>query len=167
MKKYLPYVFPSLAILIVIFLVFRWYSLNTQQAGEISQFAQGVEIENLSQTQLQETLNGAGDYQTLDLKSYDATSSGEIRYEIAEGKIRFTVYANLPQLESGEYQVWLRDLNGETSRKAFVLENGKGGYMGSAAISSEVLPFELVVSREMTPDGEIEEIVLTGILDQE
>jgi len=167
MKKYLPYVFPSLAILIVIFLVFRWYSLNTKQTGEISKFAEGVEIENLSQTQAQETLNGAGDYKTEDLKSFDETSSGQLRYEVADGKVKFSVYANLPELKSGEYQVWLRDLNGKTSRKAFVLEDGKGGFMGSAAISSEVLPFEVVVSRENTTDNEIEEIILTGILDKE
>ncbi|MEN8253147.1 MAG: hypothetical protein ABFQ62_02085 [Patescibacteria group bacterium] len=167
MKKYLPYVFPSLAILIVMFLVFRWYKLNTQQTGEITQFAEGVEIEDLSSTKMDETLNGSAAYKTDDLKSFDEMSSGQIRYEVSDDKIKFSVYANLPSLDSGEYQVWLRDLNGETSRKAFILEESKGGFMGSAAISSDVLPFELVVSRETVSDEEIEKIILTGILNQE
>ena len=48
MKKLLPFVFPLVAVLVIIFLVFRWYRLNTTPQGDISQFGEGIEIENLA-----------------------------------------------------------------------------------------------------------------------
>ena len=166
MKKYLPYIFPTLAILIVIFLVFRWYRLNTQPQGDITQFGEGVEIENLSPQEVQEVMNSASDYETKDLNVVDQAASGQVRYEIKDGKVRFSIYAALPEISEGQYQVWLRDLSGQSMRKAFVLEATKSGFMGSAAISDEVLPFEIVVSYELRPDDEIEKIVLTKVMEK-
>lgn len=167
MQKYLPYVFPAVAVAIVLFLTFRWYRLNTQPQGEISQFAEGVEIEDLSQSELQDQLASSTNFETKDMEASSEDAMGDIRYELTDGKVRFSVYANLPLLEQGEYQVWLQDLAGETQRKAFVLESGKGGYMGSAAISEEVLPFKVIVSKEMRPDDEIEMVLLQTTLEKE
>ncbi len=167
MQKYLPYVFPAVAVAIVLFLTFRWYRLNTQPQGEISQFAEGVEIEDLSQSELQDQLASSTNFETKDMEASSEDVMGDIRYELTDGKVRFSVYANLPILEQGEYQVWLQDLAGETQRKAFVLESGKGGYMGSAAISEEVLPFKVIVSKEMRPDDEIEMVLLQTTLEKE
>ena len=164
MKKLLPFVFPLLAVLVIIFLVFRWYRLNTQPQGNISEFGEGIEIEDLTDAKLTESLTGAGDYQTVNLDSRDPNSLGRVRYEVKDGRVRFSVDANLPVLEVGMYQVWLREPGSTVARRAFVLEESKGGYIGSAAISEEVLPFELVVSKELRPDDQLEEVILTGVI---
>ncbi len=165
MKKLLPFIFPLVAVLVIIFLVFRWYRLNTQTPGTISEFGEGIEIEDLSTTELQDSLSGVGDYKTVDLISADDESVGRVRYEIKDGKIKFSVFAGLPELEYGMYQVWLREPGSLISRKAFILIQSKGGYLGSAAISEEVLPFEVVVSKEVRPDDQMEEVILTGVIE--
>ena len=90
---------------------------------------------------------------------------GRVRYELKDGRVKFSVYASLPELELGQYQVWLREPGSTVSRKAFVLEAGKGGYIGSAAISQEVTPFEVVVSKEVRPDDQMEVVILTGVIE--
>lgn len=167
MKKYLPYVFPVIAILIVVFLLFRWYRMNDQRDGEISQFGEGVEIENLSDSEAQEVLSGVGDYTTVEMDSTNDEAMGSIRYELDEDKVRFSVMATLPEPEAGQYQVWLREVDGDAVRKAFVLDMSKGGYMGSAGVSADVLPFEVVVSKELNPDNELEEELLSATLTAE
>lgn len=166
MKRFLPFIFPLVAVLVIVFLVFRWYRLNTQTPGEISEFGEGVEIENLSQNETREALAGVGDYQTVDMEATNPEDMGQVRYEIKDGKVRFSVMANLPQVETATYQVWLREPGSSVSRQAFELVEGKGGYLGSAAISAQVLPFEVVVSRETRPDDQIESILLKGLVQE-
>lgn len=168
MQKYLPYLFPSIAILLVAFLLFRWYRLNTQHQGIIPEFAQGIEIEDLSSDEAQAQLGMSDSVETQSLTLTDETMEGmgELRYELGEdNKVRFSVYANLPESE-GSYQVWLKDPVGDALRKAFVLESGKGGYLGSAAISQEVLPFSVMVSEELNPDdNSLEKLLLEGMIE--
>lgn len=161
MKKFYPYILPTIALVIVVLLAFRWYNLRTQRDGEITPFGEGVEIENLSEVEADRVLRGVGDFETAPLTGSEE-AQGQVRYEVKDDKVNFSVTADLPQPESGHYQVWLQDAE-ETSRsKAFVLEMGKGGYMGSAAIDASKRPFDVVVSLEKTDDSNIEEVILKG-----
>lgn len=164
-KEFLPFVFPTAAIILVVVLATRWYRLRNEQLGKISEFAQGVEIEDLTGTEKDIVLNGVKDIQTLKLKG-DETLMGEVRYEFDENKIKFSVTASLPEVEKAQYQVWLKEVNGKAIRKAFILNMLKGGYAGSAAISDETLPFEIVVSKEMVDDNLMEQVILRGILEK-
>lgn len=166
MKKFYPYIFPAVALLFVFFLLFRWYNLRTQREGLTSLLSDGVKIENLDPSEASDLLKGAKDYQTANLEG-EETNLGEVRYEVDEERVSFTITAVLPKLEAGFYQVWLKEIGGEGKRKALVLEYLKGGYVGSAALSAETLPFEVVVSREMTDDAQLEEIVLTGMVGEQ
>jgi hypothetical protein len=168
MKKFFPFVLPAVALLIVGFLIWRWYGDRTNRpSAEISKFGEGVEIENLSDKAVTPT-NGVVDYKTADLKAEGgATAAGQIRYELADGKVRFSVMATLPELKTGEYQVWLKDPSSEAIRKAFALVADKGGWVGSAAISAETLPFEVIVSSEERPDNTLETVMLRGLINKE
>ena len=164
LKQFLPFVFPTAAIILVIILAFRWYRLRSDQIGQISEFAQGVEIEDLTEAERSSTLTGVEDVETIELQSEQESAMGEIRYELSDGKVKFSVTANLPEEEVVQYQVWLKEVDGQAIRKAFSLEMLKGGYTGSAAISDETLPFEVVVSKEMVDDNLMEQILLRGII---
>lgn len=167
MKKYLPFVFPAAALVIVALLAFRWYNMQTTTPGEVgpSSFAEGVQIEDLTDTERNQVMLGAGDFETTMLENSEqapADTMGQVRYEIMDGKVRFSVMAGLPELTAGQYQVWLKDIESDAIRKAFALEFSKGGHLGSAAISEEVLPFELIVSEEMVDDDQPEKIIMRG-----
>lgn len=162
MKKYLPFVFPAAAFLVVLFLAYRWYSLQSQLDGSVSSAAEGITIEDLTETERDNVLTGVGDFETVAMESQDPQAQGQVRYEIKDGKMNFSVMSGLPELTSGQYQVWLRDIDSQTERKAFKLEFSKGGYLGTAAVSAEVLPFEVVVSREETDDDQMETVLLQG-----
>ncbi|MBU0576215.1 hypothetical protein KJ707_01145 [Patescibacteria group bacterium] len=166
LKQLLPFVFPATAIILVVILAVRWYGLRSDQLGKISEFAEGVEIEDLTSIERNTVLNGVKDVQTLDLEGEDETTLGEVRYEFAENKVKFSVTASLPKTDTAQYQVWLKEVGGRAVRKAFTLEMSKGGYTGSAAISDETLPFEVVVSKEMVDDDLMEQVLLRGVLEK-
>ena len=163
MKKYLPFIFPAIAILIVIFLAVRWYNLNTDKKGQVNEFAQGIEVEDID---LQDIMakNGAKDLEKVDLNDNEGKSLGSIRYQIENQKVQLSVLASLPELTAGRYQVWFKQVDSDAVKKAFVLSEAKGGFLGSAAISADVLPFEVVVSKELVDDNILEEIVLKGLM---
>lgn len=173
MKKFLPFIFPAAALLVVAFLAFRWYQENTRLTGQMTEFAQGVEIEELTEAERTSVLRGVGDFTTVELEQPEAedeeaptvTANGQIRYDLFEDKVRFSVTAALPDPEEGFYQVWLKDLDSEAVRRAFRLELGKSGYMGSAAISSETLPFEVLVSRESVEVSAPTQVLLKGVIE--
>jgi len=188
MKRYLPYVFPAAALLVVVFLTYRWYSQNTAGIGQISEFAEGVEIEELSEQEQTNVSRGVGDIQTVQLQPVTqqeededaddsdteeelsevdeiaATATGQVRYEIVDGRVRFSVMATLPEQDLGYYQVWLKAVDSDAIRKAFLLELSKSGFMGSAAISADTLPFEVVVSYEMGEAAKPSNTLLTGVI---
>jgi hypothetical protein len=167
-KDILPFIFPLAALLLVAVLAVRWYKLRNQQVGQVSEFAEGVEIENLSESERQKVMQGAGNGEVVNLQkeAADETAMGEIRYELSGGKVLFTVNATLPELTEGMYQVWLKDTSSDSMKKAFVLELSKGGYTGSAAISEETLPFEVVISKEMVDDQAMESLMLRGKIEK-
>jgi hypothetical protein len=168
MKKLLPFLFPAVALLIVVFLAFRWYNSRTARPdGKISQFAENQTIESLTQAEVNKFRRPVKDLNSVELVGAD-NAHGEVRYEVVDGKISFTVNANLPELKEGVYQVWLKEVNGDAKRKAFTLEFGKGGYTGSAAISADTLPFEVVVSKEMNAnDDQMEMTLLKGVIQKD
>lgn len=165
MKKYTPYIFPLVVLSVVFLLVFRWYSMRTQRL-EPDTFAEGVEIENLSEDELVNSINGVGDYEVVDLTASEEEAQGEIRYEIVDEKVRFSVMANLPESDMS-YHVWLKEVDGDAIREVFTLEPGKGGYIGSAALPSELLPFEVIVTEGSDGVDAAETNVLRGVIQAE
>lgn len=161
MNKYLPFVFPLAALLIVLFLAFRWFSMQTNRSADIGE---GVEIEDLTLEQ-ESMLRGTDDLQQVELQTPDTETEGQgdIRYKISDERVRFSVNANLPQPE-GFYQVWVR--SGETQQKAFRLLPDKGGFMGSAALNQSALPFEVIVSQETEDDDQLEQVILRGRIEE-
>lgn len=157
--------------------------MRTQRL-EQDMFAEGVEIENLSEEELVNSVNGVGDYKVVDLVSSSqesekmddsdiseensmiVDSEGVIRYEIKDGKVRFSVVANLPESDL-DYNVWLKEVDGTAMREVFSLVSGKGGYVGSASLPEELLPFEVIVSQEVEASDVLKNIILRGVISAE
>jgi hypothetical protein len=171
MKKYTPYVFPLIVLGIIFMLVFRWYTLKSERS-EYALLGEGVEIENLSQDELVKSITGAGDYNSVDLIAAEPESEenqgleGVVRYELKDDKVRFSVLANLPE-PTTEYRVWLKSEDGESMREVFILTEGKGGYIGSAALPSELLPFEMIISENAEAKDADEDYVLRGKIESD
>ncbi len=159
MKKVIPFIFPAVALLVVLLLAYRWFRLNAGQVGTGTADGQDVVIEDLNDADTQQILKGAGDYKTVEMKG-DENVQGSVRYEIKDGKVRFSVMADLAAPEKGFYQVWVK--SGTRQTKAFRLEEEKVGYMGSAAIAQSDLPADVIVSLEQVDDSILEKTVLSG-----
>jgi hypothetical protein len=145
-QTFLPYIFPAIVLVILLFLAYRWYSVRTQRDGKVSPFADSVTIENLSQDDAKRILRGVGDLKTVQLTG-QGDVSGQVRYEIKDGKVNFSVMAELPTLETGVYQVWIKEVGSDAKKQAFTLEEGKGGYIGSASVAETTLPFMILVTQ--------------------
>lgn len=182
MKKYLPFVFPAAAMLVVVFLTYRWYSHNTTGVGQITEFAEGIEIEQLTDDEQSIVGRGAADVSTVTLESVGRdsdvegdeelaqisdTATGQVRYEIQDERVRFSVIATLPETEMGFYQVWLKAIDSDAVRRAFILEMTKAGFQGSAAISADTLPFEVIVSLEKLETDSPSNTLLRGVVQTE
>jgi len=161
-KKYSPFIIPIISLLLVLFLAFRWYNLRTQR--DQNNLFQEVEIENLSEKD--QIVIGAPDTSTVQLKPEDESlASGQVRYRFVDDRLLFSVSADLPQEEAVTYQVWISPKDEGFYQKAFVLTYSKGGYTGSASVSRDQLPLEVVVSREAdSNDQEIEQELLRGLI---
>lgn len=169
LKKYTPYIFPLLVFLLVFFLIFRWFQLRSERANNELNFSEGIQIENLSEDQQRTMLQAAGDYDTVNLSpeaSDDAMVkqdvTGVIRYEVTDGKVLFSVIVTAMQTD--EYHVWLHDTDTNELSPAFDLVAGKGGLVGTAAINSDLLPVEVVVSTSSDKTKVLDNVVLRGIL---
>ncbi len=163
MKKIYPYILPAIALLIVIFLAYRWYSQRTERKSDISQFGDNVEVEELSEEEKQQIVEGTQDMNTVQLNTEKEDVFGEVRYDIKDDKVLVNVNANLPELNQGSYQVWFTNMESDEDKtKAFKLEYSKAGYIGNGSVSSLVLPFKVIVSQEYTDDNNIEEVIFTG-----
>jgi hypothetical protein len=168
MKKFLPFVFPAAAFVVVLFLATRWYGMrNNPSIGDAaSSGEEGVQIENLTEAERNKVMMGVGDYETSSMKvvGEDTEAMGDIRYDVEGDKVNMSVVAGLPMLENGTYQVWFQKPDSTTWHKAFVLEFTKGGFYGTAAIPVSELPLKVAVSREFQDDQTIELVVLEGEL---
>ena len=170
MKRLTPYIFPLIVLAIVFFLVYRWYSLRSERNADNSDYGEGIEIENLSDTEADSVLRGVGDFETAPLEKSEETSSevtgvGSIRYEIKDGKVRFSVVADLPEPEE-PYHVWIRTADGDNLTNAFDLELGKGGYMGTASVNEDLLPLEVIVSQSGNKSEVLDSVILKGVVEK-
>lgn len=168
MKKITPYIFPVLVILVVIFLITRWYG----KRGQISEYGEGIQIENLSEEELQDALSGVGDYTTVPLEQYQSDvpkptgtvqtpSTGSIRYEVDEDKVKLSVIVQTND-SIDNYYVWLKTEGSEKATQAFVLSQGKGGLVGSGAFSADQLPVEVLVGKGSGLRDDMSNVVLRG-----
>ncbi|NCN82690.1 MAG: hypothetical protein GW947_01870 [Candidatus Pacebacteria bacterium] len=169
LKKYTPYIFPLLVFLLVFFLIFRWFQLRSERANNELNFSEGIQIENLSEDQQRTMLQAAGDYDTVNLSPEASDDvmvkqdvTGVIRYEVTDGKVLFSVIVTAMQTD--EYHVWLHDTDTNELSPAFDLVAGKGGLVGTAAINSDLLPVEVVVSTSSDKTKVLDNVVLRGIL---
>ena len=69
MKRFSPYIFPLIVLVIIFFLVYRWYSLRGQQKAENAEFGEGIQIENLSEEEAEGVTTGVGDVETAPLEA--------------------------------------------------------------------------------------------------
>lgn len=168
MKKYTPYIFPLIVVVIVFFLVYRWFSLRTQRDTQQASYGEEIQVDSLDPEQLQNVMRGSKNVSTTQLEptetTPEATGRGSIRYEAINGKVNFTVSADLPESEE-TYSVWIRSKDGDDLTKAFSLEMGKGGYMGSAAIPQERLPLEVIVSTATQKSDVMNAVILKGTIE--
>lgn len=165
MNKYLPFVFPAVAMLIIVFLAYRWFSLQTNRP--LADIGEGIEIEDLTPDEAETVMRGTGeDVKEVELAGEEdqPMAQGDVRYEIKDGRVRFSVIANLPQPQGGFYQAWVKA--GEAVSKAFRLEMNKGGYAGTAALNQNSLPFEVIVTQEQQDDETMETVILRGIVSE-
>lgn len=144
LQNLLPYLFPLIAIIFVVIMFARWYKGKTAEAP-LSLLDSQLQVESLP-AQLQDNiLKGATDYATLDLKGVEG-AMGELRYQIKDDKLNFTLTANLPSSKE-DYAVWLTDLDGEAKKRVFNLVYSKAGFVGSAVVPADVLPVKVVVAK--------------------
>ena len=162
LKKVAPYILPTLAVIFVIVMFFRWYQGKTADKPEGGLLSQELQVSNLSQEQEEGIIKGTADYDTVEMMAV-GEASGEIRYQMIDDKLNFTVTANLPDTNEA-YAVWLKEIDGEARKKVFILDYSKAGYIGSASVPAEVLPVEVVVTGES--DLLLEDAVLRGSLEK-
>jgi hypothetical protein len=160
-KKFIPYIFPLLAFAFVVFMFVRWYSTRVAEQGN-SLLTNDLEISNLSQEEEESIIKGTADFSTVNMIAL-GESSGEVRYQLTDDKLNFTVTANLPDGNEA-FIVWLKEVDGDTRKKVFTLTYSKAGYIGSASVPAEVLPVEVVVSAES--DLLLEDAFLRGIIEE-
>lgn len=162
LKKLLPFILPIIALILVIVVVSRWYNNRTEEEIALPDYSEGLEIENLSQSELEALDNmrlGVGNYEKITMTG---EHSGEIRYEISDDKVYLTVTVALPETNN-VYQLWLLDNTGAYS-KSNVLTYGKGGFYTALAISVSKLPITLVVSEDVLTASLPENEVLRGTI---
>lgn len=143
LKQYYPFIVPTVSLLLVLFLAYRWYNLRTQRDSDadITQ----VEIESLTPEELQ-IVQGTDDVSTVELESEpEEPAVGQVRYRMEDDRILVTVSADLPELEESYYQVWFA-ADEKQPQLVFRLDLSKAGYLGSASVSKEELPLEVIVT---------------------
>ena len=156
MKKYAPYVLFGLVVLMLFWLGLRWYTMRSQTKLSSSQLGEGVNIENLSESEMRKALGTVADYETVTLQPVEPEVgttapapeevTGIIRYEIAGDKLKLGVVVTAPDQDESPLQVWIRKPGGTDVKPLFTLEKGKGGLVGSAQLDADLLPLEVLVS---------------------
>lgn len=155
LQSLLPYLFPLIAIILVVVMFARWYKGKTAEAP-VSLLDSQLEVESLPAQMQDSIIKGATDYKMLNMIGVDQ-AVGELRYQIKDDKLSFTVTANLPSSKE-EYAVWLSDMDGTAKKRVFNLKYSKAGYVGSAMVSDDILPVKVLVSK--ASDLMLEDILL-------
>lgn len=144
LQNLLPYLFPLIAIIFVVIMFARWYKGKTNESP-VSLLDSKLQVESLPADVQSSIIKGATDYKMLDMRGVDK-AVGEVRYQIKDEKLSFTVTANLPESKE-EYSVWLADVNGDARKRVFNLVYSKAGYVGSAMVPANILPVKVVVAK--------------------
>lgn len=141
LQNILPYLFPLIAIVFVGVMFARWYKGKTAETP-VSMLDSQLQVESLPSDVQNDIIKGATGYEMQEMQG--ASGAGELRYQIKDNKLTFTVTANLPESEE-EYAVWLADLDGNSKKRVFNLVYSKAGYVGSAVVDASVLPVKVIV----------------------
>lgn len=163
MKKFSPFVFPLVVVAVIFFLVYRWYTVSTNKVTELG-LTEGVQIENLTDDEIISAMQGTDDLDTVELES-TTDVDGQIRYEVTDDTVTFSVIANLPESEDPQH-VWVRSDSDENYEKIFTLQAVKGGFIGSASLDTQLLPLEVIVSPSEDSSSLEETAVLRGVLEE-
>ena len=155
LQNFLPYIFPLIAIILVVVMFTRWYKGKTAEAP-VSLLDSQLEVESLPTGVQDEIIKGATDYSMLDMQG-ENMATGELRYQIKDDKLSFTVTADLPESKE-DYAVWLLDSANDAQKRIFNLKYSKAGYVGSAMVRAEVLPVKVVVAK--ASDLMLEDVLL-------
>jgi len=96
----------------------------------------------------------------------DGTSSGMVTRDFMDGSFVFTVLADLPELDEGEYEVFVSKEVPESSEYFAIsigsLRPAKGGYIVEFSSSEDLSEFENVVVKaddEVVLSGKIERVL--------
>lgn len=163
MKKLSPFLYPLVAVAVIFFLVYRWYATSTQRVPDLG-LTEGVQIENLTDEEIVSAMQGTDDLETVELES-SQNVDGQIRYEVKDNAVSFSVIANLPQGDT-PYHVWMKSSESETFEKVFSLQPVKGGYIGSASVDTQLLPIEVIVSSSEDSNSLEDTAILKGVLEE-
>lgn len=178
MKQFAPYIFPLVVVVIVFFLVFRWYSNRSAMSPDVGE---GISIENLSEEELKNAISGVGDYTTVPLEEVEPETpameedqeaapfsglTGVVRYEIENDKVKLSVIAQAGD-PSAQYYAWLQPSGSASPQRAFMLVANKGGLVGSGALSVDQLPLDVMVTRGDSLGENMENVVLKGRVEAE
>ena len=158
MKKFLLIALPILAVIIVAVFGYNWYKQRTAERLSVPEVTAGTEIEELSTSELAALENlrrGVGDYQSVKMTG---SGVGEVRYEIKDGKVLFSVNANLPTDQEQIYHLWLKEAQATDFVQSKILEDTKGGLIASSAVAIDKLPIalEIRVGETVILRGEIQ-----------
>ena len=158
--KYLPFLLPVLAIIVMIFLAWRWYAMQTKTEVMVPPTSPKIEIESLNsddQALLTQLSKGQGDYQTTKMTIVNANETigiATLRYEIQEDITLVSIFADLESLgEEEKYQVWLSPAGTDEWQPSDLLVLQKAGYIASLAVKTEVLPMKIKITRENSTLG--------------
>ncbi len=184
MRRLLPFIFPLIAFLIVVFLLIRWFNLRAPRAGQINLNDLKTQVEELlpdSRSDMNSPrpassdssgLSSASDLPSISLEPLaDATGSaqaaqGTVRYMTEDSQVKLQVFADLAPLSTGWYQVWTQSSGSAQPQRVAQLSSQKGGYVASFNLPLASLPTEIVISEESKNDAQLERILLKGRLEK-
>ncbi|MDO5561383.1 MAG: hypothetical protein Q4G02_01245 [bacterium] len=155
MKKFLPFILPALAVILVVVFAYRFYQQRTAERLPTPEVTAGAEIEELSVAELEaleKMGRGVGNYETA--KMTGDQGNGEIRFEKKNDKVYFTVTANLPESKE-DYKLWLKQADAEKFVASKALTLGKAGLIAATAADANTLPLTVEVRLQ-------EQVVLRG-----
>ncbi|MBQ6438388.1 hypothetical protein IJJ12_03345 [bacterium] len=148
MKKYLPFILPAAALVLVVYFGWRWYrSRNVENlpAPEVTAETPIATLPADERTALDKIARGLGNYQTSQMTPSLSEAMGEIRYEIVDGRVRFAVNANLPVDDGEVYRLFYKTAGSDDFQEGSTLSAGKGGLIASNAVSVDDLPLSVQV----------------------
>lgn len=149
MKALIPFILPLVVLIILGAAFWRWVQNNSKP--EISDQAASVEVTDVDEATTSELARGAADVPTVTMVApenapADTTDSqARVRYQISGDTASLLVLASLAN-PAETYTVWFKPANSDVLTRAFVLEEGKGGLMGTASVPVSSLPLTVYLT---------------------